>query len=66
MKFFGAFQERDRKLPQSVGGLPVYLTWSRSDFTDFELLRMPLAKFEIAKDNEVERPLPPIATGTRF
>ena len=30
----------------------------KSVFTDLELLRMPIAKFEIAKDNKLERPLP--------
>ena len=31
-----AFQQRDLEAAASVGGLPVYLTWSRSVFTDFE------------------------------
>jgi hypothetical protein len=30
----------------------------KSTCNDFELLRMPIAKFEIAKDFEIERPLP--------
>lgn len=55
-----AFQQRDReaaeagKATSGVSELEVF----KAIFTDFELLRMPLAKFEIAKDNKLGQPLP--------
>ncbi|WKW49881.1 hypothetical protein [Rhodomicrobium lacus] len=54
------FQQRDREAaevgrpPSGVSELQEF----KSIFTDFELLRMPIAKFEIAKDNKLEQPLP--------
>jgi hypothetical protein len=55
-----AFQQRDReaaaagKATSGVSELDEF----KSIFTDFELLRMPIAKFEIAKDNRLGQPLP--------
>jgi hypothetical protein len=55
-----AFQQRDRAAAAAgmatsgVSELDVF----KSIFTDFELLRMPIAKFEIAKDNKLGQPLP--------
>ena len=46
-----AFQQRD---PSGVSEWHEF----KSIFTDFELLRMPLAKYEIAKDNKLKQPLP--------
>jgi hypothetical protein len=55
-----AFQQRDREAAKA--GRPTSgvseLHEFKSIFTDFELLRMPIAKFEIAKDNKLEQPLP--------
>jgi hypothetical protein len=55
-----AFQQRDREAV--AGGRPTSgvseLDEFKSIFSDFELLRMPIAKFEIAKDNKLEQPLP--------
>jgi hypothetical protein len=55
-----AFRQRDQKAAAAgkatsgVSELEVF----KSVFTDFELLRMPLAKFEIAKDDKLGQPLP--------
>jgi hypothetical protein len=55
-----AFQQRDdeatkaRKATSGVSELGEF----KSIFTDFELLRMPIAKFEIAKDCKLKQPLP--------
>jgi len=55
-----AIQQRDReaaaagKVTSGVSELDVF----QSIFTDFELVRMPIAKFEIAKDNKLGQPLP--------
>lgn len=35
----------------------------KSIFSDFELLRVPFAKFEVAKDNKLKQPLPMQAVG---
>lgn len=55
-----AFQQRDREA--AAAGKPTSgvseLGEFKSIFIDFELLRMPIAKFEIAKDNKLEQPLP--------
>ncbi|MBB4196759.1 hypothetical protein CCR94_11205 [Rhodoblastus sphagnicola] len=55
-----AFQQRDRDAVNShrpTSGISE-LDSFKSIFTDFELLRMPIAKFEIAKDKRLEQPLP--------
>jgi hypothetical protein len=55
-----AFQQRDRdavKAGRSTSGVSE-LDEFKSIFTDFELLRMPIAKFEIAKDDKLKQPLP--------
>ncbi len=57
-----AFQQRDREAAaagRSTSGVSE-LDEFKSIFTDFELLRMPIAKFEIAKDKDkkLEQPLP--------
>jgi hypothetical protein len=55
-----AFKQRDReavKASRPTSGVSE-LDEFKSIFSDFELLRMPIAKFEIAKDNELEQPLP--------
>jgi hypothetical protein len=55
-----AFQQRDREAAgagKSTSGVSE-LDEFKSTFTDFELLRMPIAKFEIAKDNKLQQPLP--------
>lgn len=55
-----ALKQRDReaaeagRLTSGVSKLDEF----NSIFNDFELLRMPIAKFEIAKDNKLEQPLP--------
>jgi len=55
-----AFRQRDREAAKA--GSPTSgvseLREFKSIFTDFELLRMPIAKFEIAKEKELEQPLP--------
>lgn len=55
-----AFQQRDREA--AAAGRPASgvseLNEFKSIFTDLELLRMPIAKFEIAKDNKLGEPLP--------
>jgi hypothetical protein len=54
-----AFQQRDRdavkaNMPTSgVSDLKEF----KSIFADFELLRMPIAKYEIAKDDKIKQPL---------
>jgi hypothetical protein len=55
-----ALQQRDRESTR-IGNLPSgvsELDEFKSIFNDFELLRMPIAKFEIAKDRKLENPLP--------
>ncbi len=55
-----AFQQRDREAAaagRSTSGVSE-LDEFKSVFSDFELLRMPIAKFEIAKDNKLDQPLP--------
>jgi hypothetical protein len=55
-----AFQQRDREataVGQPTSGV-AQLDEFKSIFNDFELLRMPIAKFEIAKDNKLDQPLP--------
>jgi hypothetical protein len=55
-----AFQQRDReaaKAGRATSGVSE-LREFKSIFTDFELLRMPIAKFEIAKDDKLKQPLP--------
>lgn len=55
-----AFQQRDRE--SAAAGQPTSgvseASEFRSIFVDFELLRMPIAKFEIAKDTKLSQPLP--------
>jgi hypothetical protein len=55
-----AFQQRDREAAKA--GKPISgvseLDEFKSIFNDLELLRMPIAKFELAKDRDLERPLP--------
>jgi hypothetical protein len=55
-----AFQQRDREAAEA--GRPVSGVSELDDFkaifTDFELLRMPIAKFEIAKVKKQDHPLP--------
>lgn len=55
-----AFRQRDREAAEA--GRPTSgvceLDEFKSIFTDFELLRMPIAKFEIAKDEKLKQPLP--------
>jgi hypothetical protein len=55
-----AFQQRDREA--AAAGRPTSgvseLDEFKSIFIDFELLRMPIAKFEIAKDDKLKQPLP--------
>ena len=54
------FRQRDSEATK--GGKPTSgvseLEEFKSIFSDFELLRMPIAKFEIAKDYEQDQPLP--------
>lgn len=60
-----AFRQRDREAAaagKSTSGVSE-LDEFKSIFTDFELLRMPMAKFEIAKDNKLEQPLPMCRVG---
>jgi hypothetical protein len=55
-----AFKQRDWEAAK-VGGATSgvsELDEFKSIFTDFALLRMPIAKFEIAKDDTLKRPLP--------
>lgn len=55
-----AFRQRDdeaAKAGKSTSGVSE-LGEFKSVFTDFELLRMPIAKFEIAKDEKLQHPLP--------
>lgn len=55
-----AFRQRDCeavKAGKPTSGVSE-LAEFKSIFADFELLRMPIAKFEIAKDNGLEQPLP--------
>lgn len=55
-----AFQQRDREAAaagRSPSGI-CELDEFKSVFTDFELLRMPIAKLEIAKDKKLQQPLP--------
>lgn len=52
-----AFRQRDRELAKqtrAASGISETQTF-RSLFLDFELLRMPIAKFEIANDKDIER-----------
>ncbi len=55
-----AFKQRDRDATEA--GRPTSgvseLDEFKSVFTDFELLRMPIAKFEIAKDMTLKQPMP--------
>jgi hypothetical protein len=60
-----AFQQRDRQAAEArraTSGVSE-LAEFRSIFADFELLRMPIAKFEIAKDSKLEQPLPMLRDG---
>jgi len=55
-----AFRQRDEeavKVGKPTSGVSE-LDEFKSIFADFELLRMPIAKFEIAKDKELKKPLP--------
>lgn len=55
-----AFQQRDQEaaaLRISTSGVSE-LDEFKNIFRDFELLRVPIAKFEIAKDNKLKQPLP--------
>jgi hypothetical protein len=55
-----AFRQRDddaQKAGVRHSGVSQLQTF-RSVFADFELLRMPIAKFEIAKDQKMKQPLP--------
>lgn len=55
-----AFRERDwnaAEIGRPTSGVSD-LDEFKSVFTDLELLRMPIAKFQIAKDNKLEQPLP--------
>ena len=55
-----AFRQRDseaKKAGRATSGVSE-LNEFKSIFSDLELLRMPIAKFEIAKDNKLEQPLP--------
>lgn len=55
-----AFRQRDRDAlkagvrPSGISGSETF----KSVFADLELLRMPMAKFEIAKDDKLREPLP--------
>jgi hypothetical protein len=55
-----AFRQRDRDAlkagirPSGVSGIEAF----KSIFADLELLRMPMTKFEIAKDDKLKEPLP--------
>jgi hypothetical protein len=55
-----AFRQRDRDAlkacvrPSGVSGMESF----KSIFADLELLRMPMTKFEIAKDDKLKEPLP--------
>jgi len=55
-----AFRQRDRDAlkagvrPSGVSGMETF----KSIFADLELLRMPMTKFEIAKDDKLNEPLP--------
>src|ERR1700726_141729 len=55
-----AFNQRDREAADA--GMPTSGVSDMGDFksifTDFELLRMPIAKFEIAKVKKLDQPLP--------
>ncbi len=60
-----AFRQRDSEAAKN--GKPTSgvseLGEFKSIFSDFELLRMPLPKFEVAKDNKLKQPLPLQAVG---
>jgi hypothetical protein len=51
-----AFRQRDRESKQGADGVSA-LSSFKSLMTALELLRMPLAKYEIAKDKEMTQPL---------
>lgn len=59
-EFLRAFRERDRNAVEA--GRPTSgvseLDEFKSIFSDFELLRMPIAKLEIAKNNKLKQALP--------
>ncbi len=60
-----AFRERDQKATKAgkrTSGVSE-LAEFKSNFTDFERLRMPIAKFEIAKDKALTQPLPMYRVG---
>jgi hypothetical protein len=55
-----AFRQRDRdaaKASKPTSGISELLEF-KSIFTDFALLRIPIAKFEIAQDGKLKQPLP--------
>jgi hypothetical protein len=51
-----AFLQRDDEADLGVNGVSAMVAF-RSIFVDLELLRMPLAKYEIAKDRRMKEPL---------
>lgn len=56
-----AFRQRDRERnlgPEAVSELSSF----KALFADLELLRMPIAKYEIAKDSKMKEPLPLVAS----
>jgi hypothetical protein len=56
-----AFRQRDRERklgPDAVSNLSCFKTL----FADLELLRMPIAKYEVAKDFNMRQPLPLVAS----
>ncbi|WP_439397829.1 hypothetical protein ACRQ5Q_11520 [Bradyrhizobium sp. PMVTL-01] len=59
-EIFRAFQQRDREAREAkkpTSGVSK-MDEFRSIFDDLELLRMPIAKYEIAKDRRLTEPLP--------
>lgn len=59
-EFLRAFRQRDteaREIGARPSGVSEMETF-KSLFADLELLRMPMAKFEIAKDKGLKKPLP--------
>ena len=51
-----AFRQRDDEANLNVDGVSAMAAF-KSIFADLELLRMPLAKYEIAKDRHIKEPL---------
>ncbi|WOH47852.1 hypothetical protein [Bradyrhizobium sp. sBnM-33] len=51
-----AFRQRDDEANLGIDGVSAMAAF-KSMFADLELLRMPLAKYEIAKDSQMKEPL---------